>query len=235
MSLEFDPFPVVTERAPGAYARAWKPVQLAIASRVVVAPLASVPRFIAAADCAFSKTQVFAIALVWDRHANVIVDLVSAVRPLNAPYISGYLTFREGPAILEAIRRLMHPFEVITFDGQGVAHPRRCGLATHMGVTLGLPSIGVAKSRLIGTHADLPEAGGSTSPLMDAGQTIGVVLRTRDRLRPVYVSVGHRVDLPSAVAVVRACVTRYRIPEPTRIADLEVAKFKRAAASNADP
>jgi deoxyribonuclease V len=143
------------------------------------------------------------------------------------PYVPTFLSFREGPAVAEAIGKLAHPFGVVCFDGQGYAHPRRCGLATHVGVSLDLPAIGCAKSRLLGTFDEPGPAAGDASPLTHAGEQVGLVLRTKPRTNPVFVSVGHRVDLPSAVAVLQACLTKYRIPEPTRLADIEVAKVKK--------
>ena len=143
------------------------------------------------------------------------------------PYFPGFLSFREGPAVLAALRALRHPWQAALFDGQGYAHPRRCGLATHLGVLLDVPAVGVAKSRLRGEHGDPPLAAGSTAPLVDGPEQIGIVLRTQRGVRPVYISVGHRIDLDSAVRLALACCTRYRIPEPTRIADIEVAKLKR--------
>lgn len=200
-------------------------------ARMIVAPLATLPRFVAGVDAAFSKDKstIFAAAVVYDREAKQIVDIAHATAPVTVPYIPGYLSFREGPAVLQAIGRLSKPFGAICFDGQGYAHPRRCGLATHLGVTLDVPSIGVGKSRLIGTFDEPETAAGSTSALVDREEPIGAVLRTKDRTRPLFVSVGHRVDLTSAVSLVLACVTRYRIPEPTRQADIEVAKLKRAS------
>ncbi len=141
----------------------------------------------------------------------------------------GFLSFREGPAVLDAIGRLTQPFGAVCFDGQGYAHPRRCGLASHMAITLGVPGVGVAKSRLIGTHDEPARSAGSWTPLMDGPEQIGIVLRTRDGVRPVFVSVAHKVDLESARDLVMACCTRYRIPEPTRQADIEVAKLKRGS------
>ena len=114
----------------------------------------------------------------------------------------------------------------ITFDGQGMAHPRRCGVASHVGVRLDVPSVGIAKSVLCGEHGELDDQAGSIAPMTHRGETIGAAVRTRERVKPVYVSIGHRVDLDSAVALALACVTRYRIPEPTRLADIEVAKLK---------
>jgi deoxyribonuclease V len=217
----------------------WKAVQAGLRARMVVAPLAEVPRFVAGVDAAFVEAtvgpdglaagdgRVVACALVYDRVENRVVDVAHAVRPLEVPYVPTFLSFREGPAVAEAIGKLTHPFGVACFDGQGYAHPRRCGLATHVGVGLDLPAVGCAKSRLIGTHPDLGEPAGSSAPLTDNGEQIGLVLRTKNKTNPVYVSVGHRVDLDGAVRVLRACVTKYRIPEPTRLADIEVAKVKK--------
>ena len=234
---DLEPFPEVTRDTPGVYASIWSPLQREIARRVRVEPLDPLPRFVAGADCAFAKSErlVYAVALVWDREANRLVDVAGVTRELVVPYVPGFLSFREGPAILDAIAQLNHPFGAITFDGQGIAHPRRCGLATHLGVTLDVPSVGVAKSRLIGTFAEPATGAGSSSPLMHRDEEIGVVLRTRDDVRPLFVSVGHRVDLPSAVAIVRACVTRYRIPEPTRLADQLVARFKKGMSVEIHP
>jgi deoxyribonuclease V len=194
---------------------------------VIVAPLHPQPRFVAGADCAFTRdgTTVLAAAVVYDRVEKRVIEVRHASAPANVPYIPTFLSFREAPAILAAIGSLTHPFGVICFDGQGMAHPRRCGLATHIAVTLDIPGIGVAKSRLIGTFDEPALPGGSFSPLMDKDEQIGVVLRTRDHVRPLFVSIGHRVDLRSAIELLMSC-TKYRIPEPTRQADIEVAKLK---------
>ena len=214
----------------------WKSTQTSLRERLVVQPLSPLPRFVAGADAAFSKdkTTVFAAAVVFDRQERRIVEVRTATKPAEVPYVPGFLSFREGPAVLAAIGQLRTSFGAITFDGQGYAHPRRCGLATHLGVTLDVPSVGVAKSRLIGTHVEPGAAAGSTAALMDRDEQIGAVLRTKDGTRPVYVSVGHRVDLESAVELVMACRTKYRIPEPTRAADREVGRFKRETGSPAD-
>ena len=219
---------------PGTYAAAWKPVQEAVRQRIVIAPLDPLPRFVCGADCAFgdgrfaknSKRLIYAVALVWDRVEQRVVEQAELVRPLDAPYIPTFLSFREGPALEEVIGKLTHPFGVITFDGQGMAHPRRCGVASHVGVRLDVPSVGIAKSVLCGEHGELPDAAGATAEMIHKGEIIGIALRTRERVKPIYVSVGHRTDLGSAVKLALACVTRYRIPEPTRLADIEVAKLK---------
>ena len=210
----------------------WKTEQLRLRERMIVARLEPLPRFVAGADCAFSvdKQTIFAAAVVYDREMQRIIEVAHAARLAEFPYVPGFLSFREGPAIKQAIRSLEHEFGAILFDGQGFAHPRRCGIASHLAIQLDKPGIGVAKSRLIGTFGKLASNAGATAPLRDGDEQIGFVLRTQRGIRPVYVSVGHRVDLASAIDLVLACCTRYRIPEPTRLADIEVAKLKRASA-----
>jgi deoxyribonuclease V len=207
----------------------WKATQLELRQRMIVAPLRPLPRFVAGADAAFSedKQTVFAAAVVYDRVEQGIIEVVHATRAAEVPYVPGFLSFREGPALLDAIAKLSHDWDAICFDAHGYAHPRRCGLAAHLSIQLDVPGVGIAKSRLIGTYEDpLPQAEAST-PLVDQGEQIGLVLRTRDRTRPIFISLGHRVDLESAAALALGCCTRYRIPEPTRQADIEVAKLKR--------
>jgi deoxyribonuclease V len=131
----------------------WKATQAAMRQKLIVAPLDPLPRFVAGADAAFSadKSKVFAAAVVYDRAEQRILEVVHAIRPAEVPYVPGFLSFREGPTVLEAIRKLTSPWDVVCFDGQGYAHPRRCGLASHMSILLNKPGVGVAKSRLIGT------------------------------------------------------------------------------------
>jgi deoxyribonuclease V len=193
-------------------------------------PLKGAPRFIAGLDAAFSPDdrRCLAAAVVWDMRDEKIVEQHVAVRPLAFPYVPGLLSFREGPAVLAALRRLRTPPDVIIYDGHGLAHPRRFGIACHAGVILDLPTIGCAKSRLIGTHREPRTRRGSAAPLVDAGEVIGSVLRTQDGVNPVFVSVGHRIDLPGARRIVLGCALRYRLPEPTRLADQLVGAAKRA-------
>jgi deoxyribonuclease V len=136
--------------------------------------------------------------------------------PVSFPYVPGLLAFREGPVALAALEKLGERPDVLIFDAQGLAHPRRMGLATHLGILLDMPAVGCAKSRLCGTHAEPDEPKGSWVPLMDGDQVIGAVVRTRDSVRPVFVSVGYRMDLETAISLVLGCVTRYRLPEPIR-------------------
>lgn len=147
-----------------------------------------------------------------------------AERPVTFPYVPGLLSFRELPPLLEALDRLDRPPDLVLCDGQGYAHPRRFGLACHLGVVTGLPTVGVAKSRLIGSHDEPGSERGSRCPLMDGGEIIGTVLRSRSGVRPIYVSTGHRVKLETAVELVLAATPRFRLPETTRWAHRLAAK-----------
>ncbi|MFO1206857.1 MAG: deoxyribonuclease V [Burkholderiales bacterium] len=145
-----------------------------------------------------------------------LVDSAVVERPVSFPYVPGLLSFREVPVVLEALEQVTVRPDVILCDGQGIAHPRRCGFASHLGLSTDLPTIGVAKSRLIGTHDSPPADKGAWVPLMHEAEVIGAVLRTRAGVAPVYISIGHRVDLDSAIRCVLSCTTRYRLPETTR-------------------
>lgn len=145
-----------------------------------------------------------------------VVDQAITRTPTCFPYVPGYLSFRELPGILTALAQLRIPPDLLLCDGQGVAHPRRFGIACHLGVLTGLPSIGVAKSRLIGDYTEPGNSKGAWSALTDHGEIIGAVLRTRADVKPVFVSSGHRISLESAVRLTLACTSRYRLPETTR-------------------
>jgi len=145
-----------------------------------------------------------------------VVERAVAERPITFPYVPGLLSFREAPAVLDALEQLQHRPDVLMFDGQGYAHPRRMGIATHVGIVVDIPSVGCAKSRLCGTHEEPGPERGCQELLYDGEEVIGAVVRTRTRVKPVFVSVGHRISLEAAVELVLACATRYRLPEPTR-------------------
>ncbi len=145
-----------------------------------------------------------------------LLDSAIARLPTSFPYVPGLLSFREVPAVLEAIEQLSTPPDLLLCDGQGIAHPRRFGIASHLGVLTGIPSIGVAKTRLIGVHEPVPDARGAWVPLWDQGEVIGAVLRTRRGVKPIYVSIGHCVSLETAIDYVMRCTTKYRLPETTR-------------------
>jgi deoxyribonuclease V len=142
-----------------------------------------------------------------------------ACRPTTFPYVPGLLAFREAPPMLDALARVSRPPDLILVNGHGLAHPRRFGLACHVGVLTGIPVIGVAMSRLVGAYREPGPKRGEWSQLIDRGETVGAVLRTRSRVRPVFVSPGHLVSLTSAIAFVLACAPRFRVPEPLRLAD----------------
>jgi deoxyribonuclease V len=178
-------------------------------------------RFVGGTDLGFEdegRTARGAVAVLAFQSLE-LVDWAVARRPVTFPYVPGLLSFREIPALLDAWRKLRLKPDVVLCDGQGVAHPRRIGIASHFGLLADVPAVGVAKSRLVGTHREPGPKRGSATRLMDGDEQIGIVLRTRDGVRPLYVSTGHRVSLPTARKLVLACAPRYRLPETTRWAD----------------
>ena len=175
---------------------------------------------VAGVDVGFENRDTARAAVVVLRLPDLVpLDHAIARQPVPMPYIPGLLSFRECPVILEALGLLRHPPDLLLCDGQGIAHPRRLGVASHTGILTGLPTIGVGKSRLTGTHAPVPDEKGAWVPLLDGDETIGAVLRTRQGVKPLYISIGHRISLPTAIHYVMACITRYRLPETTRWAD----------------
>jgi deoxyribonuclease V len=175
---------------------------------------------VAGIDVGFEKrgTVTRAAVVVLDFPGLAPVEQAVARQPTRFPYVPGYLSFREAPAVLAALKKLRTRPDLLLCDGQGLAHPRRFGLACHLGLLLDIPSIGVAKSRLIGMHGEVPEQKGGWAALEDDGEVIGAVLRTRTGVKPVYVSIGHRISLATAIDHVMRCTTRYRLPETTRYA-----------------
>jgi deoxyribonuclease V len=145
-----------------------------------------------------------------------LLDTAIARRPVAFPYIPGLLSFRELPVVLDALTQLQQWPDLLLCDGQGIAHPRRLGIASHLGLLLDMPSIGVAKTRLYGHHGEVPIQRGAWTPLWAKQEPIGAVLRTRSGVKPLYISSGHRIGLETAIAYFLACCTRYRLPETTR-------------------
>jgi deoxyribonuclease V len=184
---------------------------------------------IAGADVSYNRDDptTFASVVVWRRSTGEVVEAVGAVGESHFPYVPGLLSFREAPTVLAAFARLPTRPDVVMCDGQGIAHPRRLGIASHIGLWLELPTLGCAKSLLCGRYAEPGPEPGDTSPLTHRGEVIGTVLRTKKNVTPVFVSPGHRIDQGSAVAVVRACGRKYRLPEPTRLAHLRVNELRR--------
>jgi deoxyribonuclease V len=186
---------------------------------------------VAGADVALDLHRKRAIAgvVVYRFPEMIEIERVAAERDLTFPYVPGLLSFREIPVLLRAFARLRHPPDLIFYDGHGYAHPRRFGIACHLGVLLDRPTIGCAKSILIGVAEEPSPKAGSWAPLVDREEVIGAVLRTREGVKPVYISQGHRISLGRAVELARAVADGFRIPRPTREADHFVEDRKRAS------
>jgi deoxyribonuclease V len=192
-------------------------------------------RTIAGIDVAYGRrgrsVDARAAAVLFDATTLEVLERAAIQMAITFPYVPGLLTFREAPPAIAALQALSRRPDLLLCDGQGLAHPRRCGFASHLGLALDLPSIGVAKSRLIGTHDEAGPERGAWTPLLDDGEVIGACLRTQRRVRLVYVSIGNRVSLQTAIEFVLRTSTRYRLPEPTRLAD----KLSKARSITAKP
>lgn len=204
-------------------------LQRELASQIDVrTPLTSF-NLVAGADVSYNKLDptLYASVVVYRVSDGVVVAASDEICSAAFPYVPGLLSFREGPACLAAFEKLDVRPDVVMCDGHGLAHPRRFGLACHLGLWLNLPCFGCAKSRFIGKHKEPSARPGSLAPLMEKAEQLGYVVRTKDRVRPVFVSAGHLIDIASAVRVTLATVGRYRIPEPTRLAHLRVNALRR--------
>jgi deoxyribonuclease V len=190
-------------------------------------PLPAEP-LVAGADVSYDKrsAKLFAAVVVLRLPGLEPVEQVSVVDRARFPYVPGLLSFREAPAVLKAFGRLRHRPDVVMIDGHGRAHPRRFGIASHLGWLLDVAAIGCAKSILCGACQRLGRGRGATAPLLHRGEPVGLAVRTRAGVQPVYVSVGHKMDLATAVEIVLRCAPRFRIPEPTRQAHLLVNQFR---------
>jgi deoxyribonuclease V len=177
------------------------------------------PRYVAGLDVAYDGDHLAAAVVVLDRDTLEEVDRAVVRGTTTFPYVPGLFAFREVPALLAALDQLATTPELLVCDGQGVAHPRRFGLACHLGVLTGIPAIGVAKTTFVGSHGELAHERGATAELVDGGEVVGAAVRTQDGVKPVYVSVGHRVTLETAIAEVLRLAPQYRLPETTRRAD----------------
>jgi deoxyribonuclease V len=223
-----------------SYAQA-RDLQKRLACEVQFKPLQKLPALIAGLDCAFSRDGKRIIAAVvvlrapdaqkglWEplKPAGFeIVETTSAVKELTFPYIPGLLSFREAPACIAAVEKLKNQPDIFIVDGQGIAHPRRLGIASHLGLFFDKPTIGCAKSKLIGTFDQPPAEKGAHSPLKDKNEIIGATVRTRSNVEPVFISVGNKCLLKDAIKVTLDCTTKYRIPEPTRLAHQLVSKLR---------
>ena len=196
-------------------------VQESLRGKVIAGDNLGVVKTVAGVDVGFEQAGAVtrAAVVVLDFPGLEPREQAVARQPTRFPYVPGFLSFREAPAVLAALDQLRDAPDLLLCDGQGIAHPRRFGIACHLGVLTDIPSIGVAKSRLVGTHGTVPKVKGAWVSLMDAGEVIGAVLCTRDGVKPLYVSIGHRVSLDTAIDYVLRCTTKYRLPETTRLAD----------------
>lgn len=196
-------------------------IQQELASEVITSDQLTTVQYVAGVDVGFTESGTItraAVAVLSFPNLQ-LQEYALAYRPTTFPYVPGFLSFREVPAVLEALEKLSITPDLILCDGQGIAHPRKFGIACHLGVLTNIPAIGVAKSLLVGKHSELSEQRLAWQPLIYRGETIGAVLRTRTGVKPVYVSSGHRVSLTTAIDYVLRCTTKYRLPETTRWAD----------------
>jgi deoxyribonuclease V len=211
-------------------------VQQQLRDRVVIRPLPDQISLVAGADISYNKFSevVYAAIVVLRLPELEVVTTSGVVSTMTFPYVPGLLSFREAPSLIEAWKNLDVRPDVLMLDGQGIAHPRRLGIASHFGLLIDLPTVGCAKTVLTGRYEEPAEQAGSFSPLIHRGETIGAALRTKDRVSPVFISPGHLADLPTSIALALKCVrgyadhrSKYRIPEPTRLAHLLVNAMRR--------
>ncbi|MHC4927428.1 MAG: deoxyribonuclease V [Planctomycetota bacterium] len=203
-------------------------LQFDLAGRLRLEKMEKTPEFVAGMDCSLDKRagKIFAAVVVFSFPQMELVETATAAGPLEFPYVPGLLSFREGPVCLAAAEKVKTAVDLWLIDGQGIAHPRRLGLASHLGLFLNAPTIGCAKSRLIGTYDGVDAEKGSFSWLYDKTEKIGAVVRTRANVKPLFISPGHLCNLDNAIKYTLACTTKYRLPEPTRIAHQTVSKIK---------
>jgi deoxyribonuclease V len=194
-------------------------IQEAIKNRVKITPLTQVPQLVAGVDAAFSMDTVIGVACLYQYPEMIHIEDAYAAAVILLPYIPGYLAFREGSAIVDAVKTLGKKPDVILVDGHGIAHPKGIGIASHLGVLHDIPTIGCAKSRLIGEYGQPGLLKGDWSLLRYCDETVGAAVRTRENVKPLFVSPGHKACLEDSIEIILQCATRYRIPEPLRRAD----------------
>ena len=184
-------------------------------------------RHVAGADVSTGGDLAYATVAVLDFPGLSVVEVRGFEAPLAFPYVPGLLAFREIPSVVGALEKVQTPVDAVILDAQGLAHPRRMGLASHLGLFLDVPTVGCAKSRLVGDYEEPGEKKGSATDLVHRGEVVGKVVRSREGVSPIFISVGNRIDLKSAVELVLACCTRYRLPETTRQAHNAANRLRR--------
>lgn len=193
-------------------------IQQQLCSKVITVDQLGPVKLVAGVDVGFensgSVTRAAVVVLSWPDLQ--LQEQAIARRPTTFPYVPGFLSFREAPAVLDTLIQLNTTPDLILCDGQGLAHPRRFGIACHLGLLVDIPTIGVAKSLLVGRHQEVPDERGAWQSLVHRNEVIGAALRTRPKTKPLYISIGHRVSLSTAIESVMSCTTRYRLPETTR-------------------
>jgi len=201
-------------------------LQQQLAAKVIKSDEFTQMNLIAGVDVAYAKdsNKLVAAVVIFDAHTLEVIETITATDKEQFPYIPGLFSFRELPSLIKAFAKLQHTPDLIVCDGQGYAHPRRFGLACHLGVIFDTPTIGCGKTRLLGSHDELPTERGAIAPLTDNNEVIGNVLRTQAKINPIYVSIGHRISLPTATEWVLKLSPNYRLPETTRQADQAVRK-----------
>lgn len=204
-----------------------KKLQEVLKKKVSIISLRKSPEYVVGVDAAFFEDKIIGVACLYRYPEIILIEEAYSLTEGSFPYIPGFLSFREGPAIIKAMSSLKIKPHVILFDGQGIAHPKGLGIASHIGVLLDIPTIGCAKSRLVGNYREPGLKKGSRSSLRYNGKIIGVVLRTKDNVKPVFVSPGHRINLKNSIKIVCGCTSTYRISEPLRRADFISKKIKR--------
>jgi len=195
-------------------------IQNELRQRVITTPQVGQVRTVAGVDVGVRDDRARAAVVVLSYPGLAVVEKIVVESPVTFPYIPGLLSFRETPAVLQAFEKLTVDPDLIIVDGQGFAHPRRFGIACHIGVLIDRPTIGCAKSRLVGTHGEPDAAAGCWVELLDNGEVIGAVVRSKEATSPLYVSIGHKIDLPGAIRYVLSCCRGYRLPETSRQAHL---------------
>ncbi|MDD8021009.1 MAG: endonuclease V [Acidobacteriota bacterium] len=204
-------------------------IQKELLGRLKLQPLQKEPEFLAAADAAFTGTEVLAAVLLFTFPELRLIETQRVRQPITFPYRPGYLSFREGPAIMAGLSKLAGRPDLILLDGQGIAHPKKMGLATFIGIISGLPSAGCAKSHLVGRYQEPGREKGRFSPLELKGEIVGYCLRSRTGVKPVFVSPGHLINLEDTLRIIQACLQGYRLPEPLRQAHQVTVKLSQGA------
>ena len=181
---------------------------------------------VAGADVSYYQNKMIAGVIVFEFPNLKVIERQFFISPINLPYIPGLLTFREGPSLLEAFVKIKNEPDIILFDGQGIAHPRRMGIATHLGLFLDKPTIGCAKSRLSGKYTSVGEEKGDYALLKEGEEVLGAVLRTRRKVKPIFISPGYKIDLPNSIEIVLKCTEKYKLPIPVREAHIFVNQIR---------